>query len=206
MFQVQRLWRGGWRSMYGVLLVAVIAVLNMGVNCDGDSDHGTAKQTLSLVQFDFHAQDGDYNLNWPGPPRRRALWSDVELYVPDLTTNQNPINDFTLCFDIKEDRSYWFDIELGFFCATWTHGTSTPVSFNYVSQGPDATDVPDGAPASINNGFWLVCTKLGKVKGNDGKGDDGHANVYLQMFDVISASEIAFSGSSESGRRTVKCI
>ena len=118
---------------------------------------------FDVVSVDFTPEDGNYDVNWPGPPRRPWTEADKDFYQVRATISDPAPEDFKLGFWIKEDRSWWPDPTLGSILVSFTNGSI---------QG--------------NGRFWLVCTKKGKVKGSEGKGDDQHANVYLESFDIAA--------------------
>lgn len=125
--------------------------------------HTRPTQSLVKVNFiDFAPQDGDYDLNWPGPPRRPWTNADKEYYKATIELDVPAPETFNLHFYVKESK-FGSDPKLGYFTAT----------FNRDAKRSQPT-------------FWLVCTKAGKVKGNVGKGDDRHANVYLESNGLAS--------------------
>jgi hypothetical protein len=123
-----------------------------------------SKQVISVINYQFSPDDRKYNLNWPGPPRRPWTEQDKEYYTVTVDISPAAPEDFNFLLYIKENK-FWTDPELGY--------VLVPFSANATR-----------AQAK----FWLVCTMLGKVKGNTGKGDDRHAKVYLEF--NMFASEV----------------
>jgi hypothetical protein len=114
-------------------------------------------QVIKVTSVDFAADDGNFNLNWPGPPRRPWVEADKEYYTVTVNLSDRAPEAFTFGYYVKENRRWWFDPSLGYLTISFAQGAST-------AQGK----------------FWLVCTKKGKIKGSLGKGDDCHGIVYLE--------------------------
>jgi len=140
-----------------------------------------------ISDYDFVPQSGGtYDANWVGPPRRDLRWADVKRYVPTFSIQQRatrrPVN---INFGVMEERLLG-DTRLGTLRVTLVPtNQGGGVLLTYVSEEGDARR-PTGAPTEIHDSFWLGCTRAGRVRGNHGKGDDSHADVYLKM---IWASE-----------------
>jgi hypothetical protein len=112
---------------------------------------------VTITSLSFSPQDGSYNLHWP-KPRRPWRNSDKEYYnIYVRLRNPAPCN-ITLYFYIKQNRRFWPDKILGTTSVTIQSGSS---------RGTGQ--------------FWLVCTKKGKVKGNENK-NGNKASVYLEPF------------------------
>ena len=125
--------------------------------------HGVKRDrtTINVNFIDFAPEDGNYDLNWPGPPRRAWTESDKEYYKATIELSAPAPETFSLGFYVKE-WGFWSDEELGFFLATFNQG--------------DTRSQPR---------FWLVCTKRGNVKGDIGK-DDQNAEVFLKSSGLAS--------------------
>lgn len=113
-------------------------------------------QIIVMNDIDFAPEDGSYNVNWPGPPRREWQDDDREFYSVSVHLSEPAPEHFNIHFVVKENRNYWPDPTLGVVVIDVREGETEP-----------------------HGRFWLVCTKQGKVKGSSGKGDDGHAVVFL---------------------------
>ena len=121
---------------------------------------------IFLQSADFTPQDGDYNVDWPGPPRRKWRESDKEYYNITATLSRPALEDFSMGFYIKEEIEGWFDKEIGY----------AFVNFNDVSAEGTGT-------------FWLVGTKERKIKGNSNK-NGKVATLYLEPFEIVSGVDI----------------
>ncbi len=135
-------------------LAVIVSLLFLAIIMAGCNGNG--KGLIKVRFIDFAPEDGDYNLNWPGPPRRAYTDADKEYYKATIELDRKAPETFDLHFYVKQDISWWPDKKLGDFTATFKAGE--------VKSEPR---------------FWLVCTKGGNVKGNLDK--DGNAPVvYLQ--------------------------
>ena len=114
--------------------------------------------TVNLTSVDFSPDDGTYNVNWPGPPRRPWTNADREFYQVTATLSARPPGFVGLHFWVKEDRSLASDPILG-----------------------DLLLLFDENHTTAESGFWLVCTQLGRLRGNIAREDDGHAWIYLEL-------------------------
>lgn len=158
---------------------------NFSVVASGASQAIPSASRISATSYNFVAEDSDYDLNWPGPPRRTWQEGDKEYYLATVELSGPAPEDFSLGFWIKHNKKFWFDPTLGYFMVNFTKGSSTGTGR-----------------------FWLVCTKKGKVKGNDGK-NGKHAKVYLEAFSIASDIDErtwAFEGIADGvGRPEHKC-
>ena len=116
--------------------------------------HDKKRTRVNLTKLYFEPIHDGYDLNCPGRP-----WTekDKKKYVGIIELSPPALETFKMDFLVKENRFFWSDPTLGRFTATFSVDTRR---------------------TQMN--FWLVCTKKCKVKGNQGKGDDGHAMVYLK--------------------------
>jgi hypothetical protein len=128
----------------------------------GSSQAIPSTSRISVTSYTYAAEDSNYDLNWPGPPRREWQEGDKEYYLATVVLSNPATEDFSLGFWIKHNKKFWFDPTLGFFMVKFTGGSNTGTGR-----------------------FWLVCTKKGKVKGSEGK-DSKHAKVYLEAFSFAS--------------------
>ena len=169
-----------------------------------------SRPKVKLLAFDFiPIGTDDYNLNWPGPPRRKLTWADVKFYRPEVEIDVPAPSDITFFFWIKADRGWWPDPTLGFFSVKILKDRKTPrIEDISCPSASGSGKPPQNAPPEGSIGsFWLGCTKKGKVRGNEGKDNDRHARVYMECFDLI-VCEIPLDWSWEndqSPRHTVRC-
>jgi hypothetical protein len=143
-------------ARYLVLFLPALLIFAEGCN------HEDKKIVTSVNFVDFAPDDGDYDINWPGPPRRPWTEKDKEYYTATIELSVPAPESFSLPFYVKESR-FWSDTELGWFMANFAAGSTR-------SQPK----------------FWLVATKAGRIRGNIVKGDDRHAEVYLKPFGFAS--------------------
>ncbi len=153
--------------------------------------------------IDFRPETGNsYNIEWTGPPRRALTYSDVKFYIPLIDLSGPATTDHLRRFQIKVDRSWWWDKQIGEFEAIYLTGQIEPSVIRYASALEDALP-PANAPAETTKKFWLGCTRKGKVKGNIDK-HSSSARVYLEEEDrQLSANTILIGRISP--RHTVKC-
>lgn len=194
-------------NKYFVIICMVSLFFLGGINgCFHTRPNGGGGSTTEFTQLDF-APNGtsNYNINCTD---RRPTYSDVKLYTPQLLLSRPLDVTRTLVFVVKEDRSAWSDPDLGLFSVTIPAGSRSPSSMSTPADGGSGSQyVPSGTPNPETQGFWLTCTARCKVRGNSGKGDDGHANVYIEMQELqpASGSSMRIVGNYQSRRRTVRC-
>jgi hypothetical protein len=147
-------------------------------------DHGcfTELSTFKIHGYGFQPAIGGYDLNWGGPPRRDLTWADVKKYVPTFNFTQKADRiHVNANFYVMERRAV-SDTKLGILKVTFLPSTD-PRGVLYTYESKEGSSVlPVGAQGAINDGFWLGCTKGGKVRGNYGHGDDRRADVYLKLY------------------------
>lgn len=168
---------------------------------------GVARVTPSIPEvrvlpFDFIALDGDYGMNWC-EPREDLNWANVDFYKPLITLESPAPCDITLYFWIKEDISFWFDNELGWFYVTIRRGSQNPIDSDiYCPSDCNCLRVPTNSPSGSIGSFWLGCTKKGKVRGNEGKTGRG-ANVYIEIFSLagIQGESVNWDYTSDQSPR-----
>jgi hypothetical protein len=151
-----------------------------------------------IKALDFGPVSGSsYDLDWPGPPRRPPRYTDVKHYRPVIELEAPATEPIYQGFWVKEARRFWPDPTLGSFNSRFDVGSTTPAEIATVNYGVGG-DPPSGAPQRTVGSFWLTATQRGKIRGNEGKGDDGHARVYLEAF--------AYGGSNppKSSTHTVR--
>jgi len=137
------------------------------INKDGRAE----KEYFVKVTMDFTPTDGGgYDFNWPGPPRREWLYSDRKEYTPTFSFRYGEPPIGALDILIKEDKTGSDPV-----LARGMYHTGQFWIFNR------QLSVSRGAPIRTDGVFWLVCTKLGRIKGDYGKGDDRHAKVYMEV-------------------------
>ena len=137
--------------------------------------------TRTVVRLNFSPLHGmTYDLDWPGPPRRPIRWQDTKLYYVEVELDRPAPVDMPFSFYVREDVSGWFDTELGFVSITIRKGRVTPMSQDIVGVAAGGGAIaPIGTPNPVRGGFYLGCTKKGKVKGNYGK-NGRNANVFIE--------------------------
>jgi hypothetical protein len=155
---------------------------------------------VEIVDLDFTPKVGDWNLNWPGPPRRALKWSDTKQYDPTLKVNKKVFSVLTV--EVREDRSFASDPKLGEMKVYLNDQSYEATDFRTDNKSGEAK-TPDGAPDSSQD-FWLGCTSKGEVRGSHGKGDDRHARVYLVAKRLVEDNRYCFQ-RKESPRHTVRC-
>jgi len=158
--------------------------------------------SVRLNGFDFNPQSGNYDANWPGPPRRDLTYADVKHYVPFFNiAHFASRHNVRVNFWIKE-RQTFSDTTLGFFSVDFRPANEGGMAIvTYLSAVGDAR-TPTGAPQETTGTFWLGCTRAGKVRGNEGRGDDGYAEVYLERFNIAQGN---FSAPARSPTHVVRC-
>jgi hypothetical protein len=93
--------------------------------------HDIKVKTLDFVP----AAGANYDLNWPGQPRRRLQYADVSHYRPVIELDAPTQRRLTLGFWVKEDRSMWFDDTLGSFTAVFNRCSIVPDDIVCVNVG-----------------------------------------------------------------------
>ncbi len=186
-----QVWTG---MMVSILLVAAL------VGCPNRGGKNSAQiQTLTF------AANGttDLDINCSGNAPTAA---NLKLYTPQVVLSRAMDVTRTLAFVAKEDRRFASDPTLAAFTMVFNAGSTSPTSMSTpANAGADVT--PPGTPDPETQGFWLTCTTGCKVRGNAGRGDDGHARVYLQLLELqpASSSNIVITGKLDGTRRTVRC-
>lgn len=150
----------------------------------------------------------DWNIQWSGPSSKKLKYSDVRIYSPILELSKPAPGDMTLSFGVRSDRPLSFDPLLGSFAAKFKKGDLQPFAIESRNVGTSANVIPDGAPKKETRGFWLGCTHVGHVRGNEGQDDDSDAWVYLEHEDLVirSGPPVRFVGHDQSPRHQVRCI
>lgn len=164
-----------------------------------------AKIKINVSKIDFTPQDGgSYDIEWPGPPRRALVYSDLKHYTPVIELEKKAPIEFTIIFAIKE---YKKDIELGLFTAHFNVGQTTPTEIREVNYMPGPPKDVDGSPPYTIGSFWLGIGQQGKLRSNTGTGDDGHGQVCLKTFwwaPKVSGYQLA--GQTTSPRHRVSAV
>ena len=139
-------------------------------------------EIIGIVKtLDFSPDDGNWIVNWPGPPRRAWTAADVEYFTPTIELAYKLNFDLVLQVDVIEDRGWPFEnIRLGRFYAEFEAGKVLP---SVIRANNDSLEQSRGLPPRTFGKFWLVVTKAGKLRGNSEKEDNGHANVFLWIPD-----------------------
>lgn len=192
----------GWRAWYTQGRFFYCEKINDSAGGTGGYGHVCDGDFAQIQTLDFRPVDGNYDINWPGPPRRAITYGDCEHYVVDIQLDRDAPCDFSRTFKITEKRWWGWDT-LGQFTASFTEGSGVP-TISYSRQCCGASAYPSGAPSSLTDGtFWIGCTKKGKIKANGEKGDDGHALIRLDK--VNKDDGIGVSGYNFSPQHDVNC-
>jgi hypothetical protein len=159
-----------------------------------------AVPTVKVLPFDYipiapsptSSQAGmtGYNINWPGPPRRKLNWADVRYYKPQVILDKAAPCDINLYFTLIDDGPLWFETDLCSFTIIFRQGHTRPMDQDIVCPSTRVGgEPPVGAPSVSTGAFWLGCTIKGKIKGNDHKnGRTAHA--YLHLNHMIPQSNV----------------
>jgi hypothetical protein len=156
--------------------------------------------TLNITGYNFGPQTGGFNAEWPGPPRHLLRYDEVKHYVPSFSVQGAPAARITVNFWIMEERTLW-DATLGMVRVEFE--PSGAVTIRYPSRSGNG-QAPQGAPATTTGTFWLGCTEKGRVRGNEAHSDDGHARVYLKMFEHATGGNVF--GPTHSPSHDVRCV
>jgi hypothetical protein len=143
-----------------------------------------------LLDFDFvpippsstSSQAGctGYDINWPGPPRRKLEWGDVRFYKPVINIKDPAPLDVAFWFYVYDDVVMWSDTLLASFYATIRQGSCTPTDSDIICLSSGDEPAPLNAPTRSYGAFWIGATEKGNIKGNEGK-NGRTANVYFAV-------------------------
>lgn len=172
--------------------------------------------SIKIMKFDFSPKSGgNFDINWPGPPRRQLKYSDVKHYIPIIELeSQSPIG-FTLIIAVREYREslgideLMSDVDLTDLRVRFEAGNRTPSEIRMVNHIAGPPKDPDGSPQYTFGSFWLGISKAGKIRGNVGTGDDGHALVYMELavtFWLPDVRGYELKGKMKSPKHKVKAI
>ena len=111
-------------------------------------------------------------------PWKNTKWmaKHAAYYVPRFEIDKTLPFDVTIQVKVMEDRRVVKDPHLGSFSVLFKKGSR--IGRVTTPSGPFAT--MRGFPAKTLGRFWLVATKRRRIRSNRGRGDDDHANVYLE--------------------------
>lgn len=183
--------------MRGTMFWSALFVLTAMGSLAGCKHTGTR-----ITSFDF-SPNGTSNYDMTCRDRK-PTYSDVKLFTPSITLSNPSPQTFTYAFEVKEDKT-WTDPTLGVFSMTILAGQSSFSSISTPANGGSGSQyVPSGANDPETQGFWLACTAKCKVRGNQAAGDDGHANVYIEMID-LGQPNFPITGNDQSSRHAVRC-
>jgi hypothetical protein len=169
-----------------------------------------------VERFDFAPLSGDsYDVAWAQPPRKLE-WSDVKLYYIDIRLAEPAPRDTVFYFTVNNDVAAWFDDDLGASTVTIREGNRRPGPQDQrAPTSSDSAAAPIGAPDFATAGFYLGCTKEGRVKGSSGK-NGNVANVYVEFVsstnpsitwdDDIRGVGPHNAGNPQSYRHEVRCV
>jgi len=165
---------------------------------------------IRIKKLDFVPKSGSsYDLNWPGPPRRKLRYSDVKHYIPIIELEKPAPIGFTIGVFVKEERLLRPNYELSFFKASFDIGKRVPSEIKMLNDYPGPPPVPSGSPMYTLGSFWLGASKKGKIRGNTGKGNDRHARVYIERSTLWQPDIFNFArliGKTKSKLHTVRAI
>jgi hypothetical protein len=120
-------------------------------------------------------------LKFSGPSKvdwTKKQWNKkhAAFYTPVLKIDKALDIDMEIRIHVKEDKFLDGDDHLGSFLVKFKAGEKTGV----VRTVNNALAQSRGFSPETKDKFWLVVTKAGKIKGNVGKGDDGHADICIE--------------------------
>lgn len=177
-----------WHSIFVLVLIGTLT--------------GCKHTSAKITSFNF-SPNGTSNYDIACTDKRPTS-SDVKLYTPAITLNKPSPQTSTYSFQVKEDKT-GSDPTLGLFVMTIQAGQSSFSSISTPADGGSGSQyVPSGVRDPETQGFWLACTAQCKVRGNQARGDDGHANVYIEMID-LGQPNFQITGNDQSSRHAVRC-
>lgn len=196
---------GNVRSIRPLLLVIITLLGFAGILASTPTPDPPppTETTAEITELDFSPFYGqDYDIQCTG---QRPTYSDTRLYGIKLRLSNPLAGDVNIYFTALEDRTLAGDPELTVFYVTIPSGNTRPTKIFTVADGSgdQSMYVPDGAPDPEPRGWWLACTAQCRVRGNKSKGDDEHANVYIQVQSWTTG--YVLTGKKTSQRRTVRC-
>jgi hypothetical protein len=157
-----------------------------------------AKHVACLKKPSF---SGPSQVDWT---KQKWVESHAAYYTPVFELDKSLPVDAEIVVHVKEDITASSDPTLGKFFVRFPAGQTTGV----IRTENDSLAQSRGFPAVTNGQFWLVTTKEERIKGNVGRGDDGHARVYLFAFGTTVFSGnvryAAIAANKESTRKTVQ--
>lgn len=176
-------------------------------SCTVDYVTSLCVPNIDVSRFGFRPKDGaQFNINWPGPPRRPIRWSDVKMYLPVLKLREPSPSNTEYHLRVMQDRKWWFDRELGYIKVVIRYGRTEPLDEDIFGPSGNGT-APSGAPTWYRGGFYLGCTKRGNVKGNVAHAGRS-ANVYVQWlytYEHCLYEDPVWHDAIESPRHSVSC-
>jgi hypothetical protein len=123
-------------------------------------------------------------LSFTGPStvnyRSNKAWDEdhASYYTPTVVLNKPLAVDMEITVKVMEERNNAANPHLGTMKVKFAAGQTVGVA-----RTENNTDARlRGFPAVTQKKFWLVATKANRIKGSVGKGDDEHADVYLEAF------------------------
>ena len=109
-------------------------------------------------------------------PKKAWGARNAALYTPTFRINRSLPVTVEFGAKVMEDIRLWPDRKLGSFLVRFPAGSTR----GQVRTENNAVARSRGFPAVTRNTFWLVATKKGRIRGNTGRGDNGHAKVYIE--------------------------
>lgn len=167
-------------------------------------NHTRPNTDVNFTTINFAPSSGDWNITRQSG---NLTFSDVKRYRLTINLDKPSPRTFSWAFSVEEDRSFWSAPYLGTFLVTFNTGSSTASNILYRANA-GANRTPTGAVDLNGNEIWLGCTGgKGKVRGNSGKGNDGHANIYLiRNTQLHPHTTVTVGGTVESPRHSIQCI
>jgi hypothetical protein len=132
-----------------------------------------------FTKLDFAPREDGWDIEWLGPGMMRQMsYGDVKSYTVSIELEQPvyPTTPYKLSFYLMSGNHV-----LGGLSAEFDANSRTPSATTYVRRF-EGEAVPGTPDTPYDQGFWLGCTKRGRVKGNGVKSVGHSVNLYLRMF------------------------
>ena len=193
------------KRLYGHKTISLFILISLAIMSSCFHQTKPDSNDVNFTTIDFSPSSGGWNIN---KQSGNLTFSDVKRYRLNIRLDRPAPSTFSWAFGVYEDRFFWSDPHLGTFLVTFNAGSSTASNILYRANA-GANRTPTGAVDLNGNEMWLGCTgKKGKVRGNSGKGDNGHADVYLERNTLLmpAGTTVTAGGTVESPRRSIRCI
>ena len=158
---------------------------------------------IKIGRVDFGRADGQYDVACNED--ENLTFDGVRFYEPWIEIHSSPTlpGSLTIRYAIQSDGDAGSDATLGWFDVTFNAGTdraygSSTFTYNGNPSYPNAPSsaviprgkIPAGAPpTTTGEGFWLGCTKICNLRGNDASIGSDHDNVYIRELEVVQKDE-----------------